>query len=71
MTKTPLSTDLDVITDEIRLLQQIAGQAMIEIGIRQIGEQATLKQIANHVAPQFGISPKDAIKMMFLSQVVM
>ncbi|MFS0837231.1 hypothetical protein [Paenibacillus sp. 1P03SA] len=59
-----LSDNLEVITDEIHSLKKIAGRSIFEIGIRTLGPSANIKQIANHVAPMFGISPQQAVELM-------
>lgn len=64
MNELTLSTDLNVITAEISSYKQVAGQAILEIGKRELGNGATIKQIANHVAPQLGIASKEAIWLM-------
>ncbi|WP_440118404.1 hypothetical protein [Paenibacillus sp. QZ-Y1] len=66
---TLLSNDLNVITAEINSYKREAGQAIYEIGIRQLGEQASLKQIANHVAPQLELTPTDAMTMLLYAKV--
>lgn len=59
-----LQRPLDVIETEINLLKQQTAQNIIEIGKKELGAQATLKQICNHVGPQFGISTKDCLELI-------
>jgi len=64
MNEIALSNDFAVITAEINSYKQAAGKAIYEIGIRQLGKTATIKQIANHVAPQLDLEPHMAIELM-------
>lgn len=66
--KNHLSNDPNVLANEIDDYKQQAGVAIYEIGIRQIGKRASLKQIANHVAPQLDIDRKYAYQMLILAK---
>ena len=53
------NSNIDQLTSEIVLLKHQTAQNIIEIGKKELGEKATLKQICNHVSPQIGITSKE------------
>lgn len=58
------STEIKQIELEVLQLKTELAESIIRVGRLQLGIQATLKQICNHVAPQFGLRPKDCLDLM-------
>ena len=59
--------DLDYLkteTAEILILKRQIAQNIIGIGWHQLGPKAPLKQICNHVAPQFSLKPIDCMRLI-------
>jgi hypothetical protein len=59
--------NIDQITAEIRQLKVEMARNMIKYGKAALGENATLKKIANYVGPQFGLSSGDCMKIFALT----
>lgn len=51
------------ITKEIQLLKKEAASNIMEIGRVELGPDATLKQICNHVGPMLGLSEKECLEL--------
>lgn len=55
--------ELEQIELDIKEHKKSLVENIIKVGKRQLGVGATLKQICNYVAPQFGLSPADVMRM--------
>lgn len=64
MNELQLSKDLNVITAEINSYKQELGKASFNIGKLQLGENATLKEIAYFVSSQMGLPYEIVISSM-------
>ena len=57
------SSEIKQIELEILQFKIELAESIIKIGRLQLGIQATLKQICNHVAPQLSLNPKDCLDL--------
>lgn len=49
---------------EILAFSKELRQNILKIGRLQLGEKATIREICNHIGPQFGLSPKQCLDIM-------
>jgi len=56
--------DLKKLTTEILVFKQQAAVNIIGWGKAALGENASLKQIANYVGPQLGLRPSECMKIL-------
>lgn len=59
------TSEIKQIELEILELKSNLAESIIRVGRLQLGIQATLKQICNHVAPQFGLNPRECLDLIF------
>jgi len=53
------------LTTEIKALKRELAENVIKFGKASLGEDATLNQIFNYAAPQFGLEPEDFRELIF------
>lgn len=58
-----LQRPLEVIETEINFYKKQMAESILKIGKLELGEEATLKQVLNHVAPMYGFTPKECLEL--------
>jgi len=62
--------NVDTLTAEILILKNQTAQNIIEIGKKQLGNKATLKQISNYTAPMFNLDAETCFNLITNLRVV-